>query len=441
MKVALFVHGFPIPSETFVIHHAAVLRRAGVDLSIICETAGDWTALPADLRGDLEGRVVRLPPPRSAATAARSMLGAALRSPWARGPWRRGWAAAVALVQRDRQALRDVGAAEPLAAPSRFDAILAHFGPTGVRAAALRRAGLLSGPIGTVFHGYDVSQTETLRRYGAKYRALFRDTELLLPVSEFWARRLRSWGAPADKVRVLRMGVALPPEPPPRAGRPPGERLRVLTVGRFVEKKGIEYALAGVASSRRPVDLTVIGAGQLEPELRRLAARVNAAGGDHRVTFLGQRPHASVLEHMEAADVLLLPSVTAADGDMEGVPVVLMEAMARGCLVVATRHSGNAELIEDGVSGLLVGERSAAEIGAALDAVAGGQIDASAMRRAARAAIRGRFDEPTTDAALLSSVALLARRVGRRPRLGWSAPSPAAGARPEGTASAIGGAA
>jgi colanic acid/amylovoran biosynthesis glycosyltransferase len=412
VKVALFVQGFPIASETFVVHHAAVLQRAGADLSIVCETVGDWGVVPTELRRKLEPRLVRLPAPGPGLATARSILASVARAPLTSRARTRAWAAARAVAQRDRQALRDIGAAGPEAPPARFDAILAHFGPTGVRAAALRRAGLLAGPIGTVFHGYDVSQTETLRRYGARYRALFRTTELMLPVSEFWARRLRSWGAPADNVRVLRMGVALPPEPDARPDTRTGARLRVLTVGRFVEKKGIGYAIAGVAKSQRPVDLTVIGAGPLEPELRRLAAVVNAAGGDHRVTFLGQRPHAAVLEAMAATDLLLLPSVTAADGDMEGVPVVLMEAMARGCLVVATRHSGNGELIQDGVSGLMVPERSAAAIGAVLDAVASGQVDADAMRLAARAEVRGRFDEATADAQLLSAVALLAGRSG-----------------------------
>jgi colanic acid/amylovoran biosynthesis glycosyltransferase len=108
------------------------------------------------------------------------------------------------------------------------------------------------------------------------------------------------------------------------------------------------------------VDLKIIGGGPLETELRALAA------GAANIEFLGSRDHAEVFARMLEADVVIVPSVVAASGDEEGSPTVIMEAMATGAVVVATRHSGIPEMVEHDVTGLLVAERSSKELTVAL---------------------------------------------------------------------------
>ena len=147
----------------------------------------------------------------------------------------------------------------------------------------------------------------------------------------------------------------------PSRGRA-GEPVRILTVGRLVEKKGTEYSLRALAEVVREaphVDwrFEVVGDGPLGDGLRELAGRLAL---DDRVRFLGPLPSDEVRERLAAADLFLLPSVVASDGDMEGIPVSLMEAMAAGVPVVSSVHSGIPELIDHGASGLLAEERDVA---------------------------------------------------------------------------------
>jgi colanic acid/amylovoran biosynthesis glycosyltransferase len=237
-----------------------------------------------------------------------------------------------------------------------YDAVHAHFGPNGIRAAAMRAGGLLSGPVLTSFHGYDL--TRHLRSHGSRaYSRLFRQGDLFLPVSGHWRDRLMALGCPPEKTRVHRMGVWLHRFSFRKRSRGPDEPLRLLSIGRLVEKKGIEYgirATAALAREGEEVSYDIVGEGPLRPRLQKL---VNDLGVARIVRLCGARSRHEVLEHLAQAHLFLAPSVTAADGDQEGVPVVLMEAMASGLPVVSTFHTGIPELVAHGRTGYLVPER------------------------------------------------------------------------------------
>jgi colanic acid/amylovoran biosynthesis glycosyltransferase len=144
-----------------------------------------------------------------------------------------------------------------------------------------------------------------------------------------------------------------------RAGDEP---TRIVTVGRLVEKKGIASGLEAVArvlASGRAVSYTIVGEGALRSELERLVDRLGIAAHVH---MCGRLSHAEVASLLNDAHILLAPSVTAADGDQEGIPNVLKEAMAMGLPVVGTEHAGIPELVENGVSGYLVPERDVVAI-------------------------------------------------------------------------------
>jgi colanic acid/amylovoran biosynthesis glycosyltransferase len=199
------------------------------------------------------------------------------------------------------------------------------------------------------------------------YERLFREGDLFLPISDYWKTRLVEHGCPEDRIVVHHMGVDCDQfEFAPREMEP-GEPVRLLSVCRLVEKKGIEYAIralakvvGGGASADSALDAgarleyTIVGSGPLRPHLESVVDELGLSGC---VRFLGSLPSDEVAELMAGAHVFLAPSVTAEDGNKEGIPVAIMEAMATGLPVVSSRHSGIPELVEDGVTGLLAEER------------------------------------------------------------------------------------
>jgi glycosyltransferase involved in cell wall biosynthesis len=159
----------------------------------------------------------------------------------------------------------------------------------------------------------------------------------------------------------------------------------------------------------------LIGDGEDEPMLR---DRIAAAGLGSIVTLEGRRTRAEVVDALGEADVLVAPSVVARNGKREGIPVVLMEAMSCGLPVVASRLSGIPELVEDGVSGLLVTPGDSDAIAAALRRL----VDDPALRRrigeAARARVVRDFDLATNARAILERIdrsAPVGQRVGASP--------------------------
>lgn len=141
------------------------------------------------------------------------------------------------------------------------------------------------------------------------------------------------------------------------SGKP--HTVRLLGVGRFVAKKGFRYLLEMAALlQQRKVDfeLRILGSGPLDSELRTLADQLQI---QNCVRFLGQKSTSEVRAEMAEADIVVVPSITTDAGDMEGLPVVIMEAMATGAAVVASAHAGIPEIVIPEQTGLLTEERNA----------------------------------------------------------------------------------
>jgi colanic acid/amylovoran biosynthesis glycosyltransferase len=404
MRIAFAVADYPSVSETFIVRQIEGMRRQGHAVTIIA--GHHHRHLDDPLRGSVP--ICALRTGTGGATQRLRSLARLLHP-------RRAAVILHALRHRCPATLADVTSGPDC---GEFDAIVAHFGPMGVRAMLMREAGIIKGPLAVVFHGRDMSDYNLLNRYLPLYRLLFRSAELLLPISRLWRDRLIEWGARPERAIVLRMGVDLGPEPVVPDDRPLSSPLRILSVARLVEKKGLSYAIDGVNAAETEIDFQIIGDGPLRENLGAIAARPGA-----RVTLLGRRTHAEVFAALNASDVFLLPSITAADGDMEGIPVALIEAMATGVIVLATRHSGIPELISNGHSGLLVDERDSAAIAAAIDDLASGRIDRVAMRRSARATVAEHFNSATLDAELDRLLRGLADR-GARADVGGPAATP-----------------
>nr|WP_308918173.1 glycosyltransferase [Jannaschia sp. LMIT008] len=195
-----------------------------------------------------------------------------------------------------------------------------------------------------------------------------------------------------NRLRIVHCGVdpdRLPARGPAaaRAGAEAGA-CHVVFVGRLAGVKGAPLlldALARLASDHPGLRATLVGDG---PERPALEARAAALGLGDRVAFTGYLSQSGVADTLGVADMLVLPSFA------EGVPVVLMEAMATGLPVVTTRIAGVPELVEDGVSGLLVAPGDGAGLARAMDALARDPGRAAAMGRAGRAKVVAEFALP-----------------------------------------------
>ncbi len=236
----------------------------------------------------------------------------------------------------------------------KYDILHCHFGPNGILAAKLRYIGAINGRLITTFHGFDVSKYIKSRGRNV-YDFLFTKGDVFLPISEDMKNELVGLGCDPEKILVHRMGID-PSKFSPRYSEP-GETINLLTVGRLVEKKGIIYGIRGVAEAlkRFPrIKYRIVGDGPLREKMEGLIAKLEI--GD-KVEILGWRRQDEVRKLMRDADIFLAPSVVDRNGDKEGLPVVLMEALASGLPVISTVHSAIPELVEEGKSGFLVPER------------------------------------------------------------------------------------
>jgi glycosyltransferase involved in cell wall biosynthesis len=231
-------------------------------------------------------------------------------------------------------------------------AVLAEYGPVGCAiASACRKAG---ARLYVHFHGYDASML--LRHWHVRYsyKRLFEDAAGFIFPSRFLAEKLcASLGITSgDRIHVVPCCV----EPEEFCCDGVKELTLLLAVGRFVPKKAPDktlIAFSKVLNFFPSARLEMIGDGELLANCREL---VKNLGIERHVVFHGSQPHAFVKERMRVAQLFMQHSVTAADGDVEGLPVAVLEAMASGAVVIATQHSGIPEAVVDGDTGYLVPE-------------------------------------------------------------------------------------
>jgi colanic acid/amylovoran biosynthesis glycosyltransferase len=360
MKVGFFLLKFPLSSETFVLNQIVAFIEMGYEVEIVALQKGDLTNTHAAytkyqlaektrwLLDEPEGRAAKLK--YRALHTARGLTRPAT--------WK-----ALNVRQYGDEARNLILSAicGMMPEPVRADVFIAHFGPAGVTAAKLRELGVIQGKIATVFHGIDISSREVLNHYTPEYQQLFRRGDLMLPISDLWSHRLQTMGCPVKKIAVSRMGVdmdrfALRPL------KTPGETLQIISVARLTEKKGLHVAIEACRQLKvQGVNFhyRILGIGPWERRLRTLIEQYQL---EDVIEMPGFKPSHEVKAMLDDADVFLLPSVTGADGDMEGIPVALMEAMAVGIPVVSTLHSGIPELIDANESGWLVPENDASAL-------------------------------------------------------------------------------
>ena len=368
MKVAFLTGEFPLVSQTFIFNQLAGLIERGVDVTVyaLWGPPGQGGVEQAAVQDYDLVRRTRYAPSVPTSIAARLLSGLRCitlglpRSPVATlrllNPLRFG---------RRALSLRPLHEAMPFLPRERYDIVHCQFGDLALSALALRDAGVLQGPLVTHFRGYDISQF--VKGAGEQvYADLFARGEFFLTNCDFFRRRVIELGCKPDRIAVLRSGIDIEHFAFAPPTRPADGVVRVAFVGRLVEKKGVEYAVRAVAALREAgsqVELDIVGDGPLRPHLESLIADLRVAAW---VRLQGARDHAGVVEMLAAAHLMVAPSVTAADGDQDASVNTLKEAMAMGLPVVGTRHGGIPELVEHGVSGVLVPERDAGALAQAI---------------------------------------------------------------------------
>lgn len=299
-----------------------------------------------------------------------------------------------------RQLGRVPGGLKRAIAKQKIDLVHAQFGLGG--ALALPIAEQASVPLVVTFHGGDATKDKHFEKrsglatvFQRRRDTMVEAAETILCVSQFVRERLIARGFPPAKLQTHYLGIDIPAEVALPAL---GASTTVLFVGRLVEKKGVDILLDAMAQARvadPALTLTVVGDGPLRANLQRSAVRSGVP-----VEFRGWLKPKEVHAAMRRALLLAVPSRTAGSGDSEGLPTVIMEAMALGVPVVATDHAGIPEVIADGVTGLLVPEGDAAALSQAILRVHGDRELAGRLRGEAYADVRARFDAERQSALL-----------------------------------------
>jgi colanic acid/amylovoran biosynthesis glycosyltransferase len=357
MKIAFIVSEFPSLSQTFVLNQVTGLLDLGHDIEIFALKPGDLRKVHDDVIGyGLLKRTTFLPrvPVGRWELALKGLREAIWHFPGHPGVILR--ALDLRKFRKLRTSFKVILRCIAFLGRGSFDVVHCHFGPCGNVGLQCHLTGAVRGKMVTAFHGFDL--TSYVRKNGkGVYDALFAFGDLCMPISHHWQKKLVEMGCSREKVIVHHMGVDTKQFQFRKDNGPKRDRTRVLSVARLVEKKGIRYgieAVSKIVEQHGGIEYAIVGDGPLKSELEQLARDLKM---DKEVRFLGWMNQEGVTELMAQSDILLAPSVTAEDGDQEGIPVVLMEALAMGLPVVSTEHSAIPELIVDRKTGLLAPER------------------------------------------------------------------------------------
>ncbi len=277
--------------------------------------------------------------------------------------------------------------------PPYADVLHAQFARGG--ALALPLAQKLGVPMVVTLHGGDVSKTRNFQRGVLRHRwpEVIRTTRRFICVSATVAELARQRGVRAEQIVVLPIGADTPDIlPPPVSGEP-----YHLFVGRFVAKKGIDVLADAVRRLRAAGDATPVvcaGDGPLRPVMEALARETTG------VALTGWLPPREVAARMAGACALLVPSIVAENGDAEGLPSVIPEAMAQACPVIGSNEGGIAEAVADGSTGLLVPPGDAGALADAMHRLAYDRALRHSLGQAAFAHARARLNARVQSAAL-----------------------------------------
>jgi colanic acid/amylovoran biosynthesis glycosyltransferase len=357
MKIAVLVNQFPKVSETFILNQIAGLIDRGHTVDIFaCYRSEDHIDDGQLRKYELLDRTRYLTAPASRKERLMAAMEAALK---------RGWKQPVHLMRsinllpagKRRISLEMLCQHRFLLERSAYDMIHCHFGPVGIFGQHLREIGALEGPLLTTFHGFDIGSY--VRQHGAgAYAELFRKGDAFTCSSHFVRGKLIAAGCDPAKLIQFKLGTDLARFD--FAERKIGSDgvIRLITIARLVEKKGIEYSIRAVADLVKQfpkLHYTIVGDGNLRQKLSLLIEQLDL---QQHVMLVGWKTPEEVRHLLSRSHIFVLASVISSNGDFEGQGLVLQEAQAMGLPVVCTNHNGFGDSVLNGESGFLVPERN-----------------------------------------------------------------------------------
>lgn len=410
MRIACVVELFPTLSETFILNQIVGLLERGHQVDILARRAGDTSVLHPDvLRCGLLQRTRYIDPPSNKMT--RALKGLSLIATNLHRHPKPVLASLNAITYgRDSLSLKLLYSAIPFL--EGYDIIHCQFGPNGNLGATLRNLGI-RGKLVTTFHGYDIRAG--LRHGAHLYHALFREGDCFIAVSRYNYEVLVRLGLDREKIVYHPVGIDLRQFPYRGSKRPRNDKVvRLITVARLVEEKGLQYGIRAVHRlvRRHPgvaVIYSIVGAGPLHDEL---ATLIRTLGLRSVVHLRGPQTQPQVLQSLQESDIFLLPSLAEALG------VVLMECQAVGLPVVATASGGTDDVVLEGRSGFLVPPEDADRLAERLEYLATHPTRWAEMGLAGRKHIEENFDVSMLNDGLVRIYEqLLSRKPITRPSL------------------------
>lgn len=236
-----------------------------------------------------------------------------------------------------------------------YDIIHCHFGNIGTLGVLFKEIGAIEGKTVISFYGFDVSYYTKNNKKA--YEQLLDKKIVVIALSEYMKKQLIDLGFNKNFIVIHPLGIHLEEFPFKERRLPKKRPLRILTVARLTEKKGLEYSIRAFAKVAKTYNIkyTIVGDGVLRPRIEKLITDLKMTD---KIEIAGWKERTELKTIFEKSDIFVLPSVTAINGDQEGTPTVLLEAMSSGLPVISTYHAGIPEMIKDGKSGFLVPERN-----------------------------------------------------------------------------------
>lgn len=272
---------------------------------------------------------------------------------------------------------------------NRIDIVLANFGMSAVHMLPVCRQKHI--PLVPHFHGFDATHRKMISQYAARYKTLFAEAPAIIAVSHVMKEKLVALHAPENKVKVIPYGIDLSAFKPPAHKQ--DKEFTFLAVGRFTPKKAPLNTLKAFmqAGNHFPDAKLVMVGGKdgLFKECEKFVAD-NQLGS--KVTFTGVLTSGEIAAYMQQANVFVQHSVTAANGDMEGTPLSILEASASGLPVISTLHGGIMEAVIHGRTGLLSAENDIRGMAENMMQLAGAPLLAKEMGIAARKHTEENYD-------------------------------------------------
>ncbi|MDL1975757.1 MAG: glycosyltransferase [Deltaproteobacteria bacterium] len=347
MKIAFFVPQFPKLSETFILNQVTGLIDRGHHVDVFAMRPSNELAVHEDVeKYKLSDRTHYLEIPSR--TIERVMTGVRLiYSNLKKHPQIVLRSLNILRYRRRALSLYFLHLVVPFL--KNYDVIHCHFGPIGNLGASLKDLGIHAKLI-TTFHGFDIRLG--LQKGGHTYHALFHKGDCFIAISDYNYNKLTNFGLDERKIVRLPVGIDMSmfPYKSPSESHEAGTSIRILTVARLVEEKGLQYGIQAIHRllKQQPqlnLKYCIIGDGPLKEDLTNLTNKLML---NEVVHFLGPHEQSGVIEMLQQSDIFLLPSVA------EVLPVCLMEAQAVGLPVIATEVGDTGHIVLDGKSGFVV---------------------------------------------------------------------------------------